>query len=88
MRFVSAGTSDNGAPLALDDPLAGRLRSVVAAASTPSTIVAALLSLPEVFPPDLADDGTFRTLLTEAVEALSRLGAAAAVATLGRESAA
>jgi fructuronate reductase len=86
MRFVSAGATDNGAPLALDDPLAGRLRAAAATAATPAAIVPALLSVREVFPPELADDPTFRALLTEAVDALSRLGAAAAVARLGGES--
>jgi fructuronate reductase len=84
MRFVTAGASDDGVPLPLDDPLAGRLRSVAATASTPAAIVEALLTLGEVFPPDLADNPTFRALLTEALDALSRFGAAATVASLGQ----
>ena len=85
MRFVSSGASDNGVPLGLDAPLAGRLRSVLATASSPTAIVSALLSLREIFPADLAGDGTFRALLTEALDALSRFGAAQAAGALGGE---
>ena len=66
-------------------PPGGSLRSVVASASTPAAIVPALLSLREVFPPDLAEDRTFRALLTDDLDALSRLGAAAVVDAVGRE---
>jgi fructuronate reductase len=85
MRFVTTGKSDDGALLPLEDPLAGRLRAVVAGASTPAAIVSALLTLREVFPADLADDPAFRALLTEALEVLSSKGAASAVASVGGE---
>lgn len=88
MRFVTAGKTDDGARLPLEDPLAGHLRGVVAGASTPAAIVSALLSLREVFPADLADDASFRSLLTEALDVLSRRGAAGAVASVGGESSA
>ncbi len=84
MRFVTVGRSDDGAVLPLDDPMAVRLRAVAAGQSTAEVTVAALLSLREVFPADLAANPTFRALLIEAVEDLSRLGAAGAVASIGR----
>jgi fructuronate reductase len=82
MRFVSAGTSDAGRPLPLDDPLADRLRAAVAGRTTPGGVVDALLGLPEVFGTDLRDDDGLRRLLTEALQALTEGGAAAAVAEL------
>jgi fructuronate reductase len=85
MRFVAAGQSDHGAVLPLDDPMAGRLRAVVGGAPTAGATVSALLALREVFPADLADNATFRALLTEALDLLSRLGAAAAVTSVGGE---
>jgi fructuronate reductase len=85
MRFVAAGKSDHGAVLPLDDPMGGRLRAVVGGASTAGATVSALLTVREVFPADLADNATFRALLTEALDLLSRLGAAAAVASVGGE---
>jgi fructuronate reductase len=88
MRFVTTGQSDDGALLPLEDPLAGRLRAVVAGASTPAAIVSALLTLREVFPAGLADDPSFRALLTEALEVLSRKGAAGAVASVDGETSA
>jgi fructuronate reductase len=82
MRYVSAGESDAGEALPLDDPLAGRLREATRDASTPSGVVEALLGVREVFPPDLADDAVFRKLLVDGVDTLSRHGAAAAVASV------
>ena len=65
MRYVAAGTADNGTPLTLDDPLAVRLREAVAGASTPAAVVAALVGVTEVFG-DLADDTAFRAMVTGA----------------------
>jgi fructuronate reductase len=85
MRFVAVGRSDGGAVLPLDDPMAVRLRAVTAGPSTAEATVGALLSLREIFPADLAASPNFRSLLVEALGALSRLGAAGAVACAGRE---
>lgn len=82
MRYVSAEENDKGVPLPLDDPLAKRLRATVAGVSTPSALVQALLALEEIFPPELAGDTTFRKLLVEELDLLSRYGAAAAVASM------
>lgn len=53
MRYVS-GTDEAGAPIDVRDPLAARLRDAALGASEPDGKVAALLGIPEVFPPDLA----------------------------------
>jgi fructuronate reductase len=84
IRYVSAGASELGTDLPLDDPLSGRLRSLAdGAGPSPSAVVAAFLTLGEVFPPELAEDGSFRRLLTDALDVLVCHGAEAAVATLG-----
>jgi fructuronate reductase len=80
MRYVSAGENDKGERLPLEDPLASRLRSAAAGASTPSAVVGALLALREVFPPELAEDARFRRALIEDLSSLSRRGAGAVVA--------
>jgi fructuronate reductase len=82
MRYVSAGRSDAGQPLPLDDPLADRLRSAVDGADAPPAVVEALLAVPEVFGTDLRDDGTVRRLLTEALRTLTDRGAVAAATDL------
>jgi fructuronate reductase len=79
MRFVSAGTSDSGRPLPLDDPLADRLRAAVDGAGEPAAVVDALLALPEVFGGDLREDAELRRQLVDALGTLTRSGARAAV---------
>ncbi len=69
--------------LPLDDPIADKLRVAAQSASSPEGTVAAFLALREVFPAELAEDSTFRALVTEALGALERSGAAGAVAALG-----
>ncbi len=76
MRYVSIGRAEDGTPLPVDDPLAGRLAELTAGADTPAAVVDALLSLEEVFGPD--PDPVLRGLLVEALERLTRDGAAAA----------
>jgi fructuronate reductase len=49
----------------LDDPLADRLRTAVTGADTPGRIVAALLSVGDVFGSDLRESELFRELLVE-----------------------
>jgi fructuronate reductase len=77
MRFVSAGRSDDGKPLALDDPLADRLHSAVAGASAPAAVADALFGVTEVFG-DLGDDPSVRALVTGHLETLTKHGARAA----------
>jgi fructuronate reductase len=78
LRFVSAGESDAGRPLPLDDPLADRLRAAVAGRTEPAAVADALLGLPEVFGDDLPADPRFRALVTDSLTTLTRAGAAAA----------
>jgi fructuronate reductase len=73
MRYVS--TADT-----VDDPMADRLKELTAQATTPQATVDALLSLKEVFGEDLPSDARFRTLVTDALEALTKGGVAAATA--------
>ncbi len=80
MRYVWTAQSEQGAPLPVDDPLADRLRSLTADATTPEATVDALLSLTEVFGDDLPADGRFRALVTDSLEALTKGGVAAATA--------
>ena len=80
MRFVQ-GTADDGRSLALNDPLAERIRARLAAApSTPDGVVDALLGLDTVFSPELAADPEVRALLIDWLTALEKHGV---VATLG-----
>ncbi len=80
MRYVSVRESEKGAPLPLEDPLAERLRALTSGASTAASVVEALLGMREVFPEPLAEDARFRKLLVEDLDALSRKGAGAVVA--------
>ncbi|MFI1988567.1 mannitol dehydrogenase family protein [Actinoplanes sp. NPDC020271] len=83
MRFAR-GYADDGAALPLDDPLAGRIRAVLAAApDTPEGLVDALLGLSEVFPASLADDAELRKELIRWSGELARHGAAATIAAAG-----
>lgn len=82
MRYVSAGESDKGEPLPLEDPLAVRLRASVSDASRPYEVVGALLGLREVFAPGLAEDPRFRRALVDDLDALATHGAGAVLASL------
>jgi fructuronate reductase len=74
MRFAG-GVADDGRVLPLDDPLAPTVRAALAgAAGTPESIVDALLRIGSVFPPELADDDTVRSLVVGWLDALTRHG--------------
>jgi fructuronate reductase len=77
MRFISAGQSDEGTPLPLDDPLADRLRSASAGASSSAAVADGLFGVTEVFG-DLGDDPAVRSLVVGHLETLTRYGARAA----------
>ncbi|GIE87653.1 mannitol dehydrogenase family protein [Actinoplanes regularis] len=84
MRFAR-GYADDGSVLPLDDPLAGRIREVLAGApDTPQGLVDALLGLSEVFPAGIAADAGLRTELIRWSGELARHGAAATIAAVGR----
>ena len=77
MRYVWAAADDHGAPLPVEDPLAGRIREVVAAADSPRRAAAALLGLPEVFGADLPADPAFGSLVGDLLAQLTADGALA-----------
>ncbi|KQI68434.1 dioxygenase [Loktanella sp. 3ANDIMAR09] len=54
MRYVS-GTDEAGQPIDLRDPMADRLHALVQSQADPAGIVAALLSVQDIFPRDLVD---------------------------------
>jgi fructuronate reductase len=78
MRYVG-GTDERGAPIDVRDPLAPRLRALSDAAPDPAAKVAALLSVAEIFPRDLATAPDLHTTLNEAYARLAAEGARAAV---------
>lgn len=73
MRYVSAGRADDGRPISVDDPLAGRLASLLADADGSAAVVDRLLSLAEVFG-ELGTAATFRDLLVGHLTRLTRDG--------------
>lgn len=56
----------------LDDPQADRLKSAVAGTTEPAKLVDALLAVESIFTPDLRDSPTFRSLLVDHVNTLTR----------------
>jgi fructuronate reductase len=78
MRYVSTAQAEDGSPLPVDDPLAGRLGELTAAADTPAAVADALLSLREVFGRELPADPVFRELVVDGLERLTAEGVAAA----------
>jgi fructuronate reductase len=78
MRFVQ-GVADDGRELPLDDPLAGEIRTRLAAvpsSASPAGVVDALLGLSTVFDPAMAADEVVRSLLVEWLTALTKHGVA------------
>jgi fructuronate reductase len=69
------GRTDAGEVFAVDDPIAGQTRRIVGAALAADR-VSGLLSLPTVFPPELANHADIRATLTTALDGLDRHGAA------------
>jgi mannitol-1-phosphate/altronate dehydrogenase len=55
----------------LDDPMADLLRTAVAGADSAEKVVDALLSVTDIFGPDLRDSAVFRDLLVEQLARLS-----------------
>jgi fructuronate reductase len=75
MRFVSAGRSDTGRPLTVDDPLAGEIAERLHGADDAEAVVTALLGMTQIFDAELASDAHWRALLIDHVTALTRDGA-------------
>ncbi len=70
MVYVARGTTRDGRPLPLDDPLAEGLRLAVAGRSTAVGIVDGLLTVRQVFGDDLGANALFRALLVDHVSRL------------------
>jgi len=75
MRFVSARRSDGGRELSVDDPLADEIARQLAGREDARDVVEALLSMSQIFDPELAADTAWRALLTDLLDALVRDGA-------------
>lgn len=75
MRFVSARRSDGGAPLTVDDPLAGAIAERLQGREAAEPVVDALLGMTQIFDEELAGDGAWRGLLIDHLGALIRDGA-------------
>ena len=71
--YYVGGIDQSGRPIEVKDPMAERLRALSDAANTPADKVAALLSLSEIFPPELAE--TLKAPVTEAAQILWTQGA-------------
>tara|TARA_R110002020_G_scaffold19062_3_gene66283 strand:+ start:3737 stop:5125 length:1389 start_codon:yes stop_codon:yes gene_type:complete len=76
MRYVG-GTDERGQPIEVKDPLAKRLRELSDGAETPEEKVEALLSVRDIFSPELA--AKLREPAGRAYELLCRVGARQAV---------
>ena len=74
MRYVWAGTSDDGTPLALQDPLKARLQKRSVASGTAPSVVRNLLSVTEIFGTDLPADVSSQRALTEYLSQLTAGG--------------
>ena len=84
MRYVMA-TDEQGRKIDVRDPLAGRLRAIVATAGrAPQDIVDGLLGVDETFSEDLVRDDAFRTVVTAHLSSLLALGARATVRNMAR----
>ncbi|HEY1569505.1 MAG TPA: mannitol dehydrogenase family protein, partial [Solirubrobacteraceae bacterium] len=75
MRFVSAGRSDGGRPLTVDDPLAGEIAERLRGREDAEAVVDTLLGMEQIFDEELAADARWRALLIDHVTALTRDGA-------------
>jgi len=76
MRFLS-GTDDEGRPLVVQDPMAQRLMEMACDTQGPGAIVERILDVREIFPLDLAENETFRRLVTVWLRRLVEHGAGA-----------
>jgi fructuronate reductase len=80
MRYVG-GVDEAGRPIEVKDPLAARLRALSDGVDDPEAKVRALLSVREVFEPDLA--ALLEPRVTAAYRTLATTGARAAAAAIG-----
>jgi len=83
MSYAS-GVDEAGNAIDVRDPLAGRIAAMTQGLDDPEEIVAAFLSLTEVFANDLGGDAGFRSRLVESLSRLRSGGAAAALSAWGQ----
>ncbi|WP_107851677.1 mannitol dehydrogenase family protein [Oceanimonas marisflavi] len=81
MRYVH-GTDEQGQPIEVKDPLAGRLQAICQRHGLNVSVVPELLAVEPVFGTDLAANPRFVAAVTAAYQQLLTLGARAAVAAL------
>jgi len=75
MRYV-IGRDEAGDPIAVQDPMADRLREIGAdAGDDPATLVRAYLNISEIFPPAIAASERVATEVAEHLDSLLRIGA-------------
>lgn len=79
MRYVS-GVDDSGAAIDIRDPLSEKITALVKQ-STESERVSALLSLREIFAPDLVQNPQFVAAIEKAWQRITQYGAHQAVIT-------
>ena len=84
MRYVSAETTEQGAPIKVNDPLAALVKRRLDGAQDPKRVVGRLLAVDQVFPGQLRDDTTVRARLVDYVDALDTKGVLATVRDLAR----
>lgn len=65
--FIYKGQTLGGNPLVLDDPRASELQAAVRGALKASEMVEAIMTLPDLFPADIAGHDGFRAAVTEKV---------------------
>ena len=83
MRFA-CGRADDGTDLPLDDPLAAEIRAAAAAGGgSAAATVKSLLTIDQVFTPELAEDAELRDLVVGWLGEIDRHGAAGLLAGLG-----
>ncbi len=78
MRYVG-GVDETGKAIDVRDPLAEKLKAASGAGPTSADKVAALLSIEQVFDPELASDTRFRRAVATAYQNLEETGARATV---------
>lgn len=85
MRYVM-GVDEQGRAVAIDDPLAARLKEITTdVGGSPERMVGGLLDVTEVFGDDLCRDALFRGVLVNHLRALLQIGAVQTVRALTAE---
>jgi len=75
MQCMAERRDDTGAPLRIDDPLAETIAARLAGADGARTVAERLLTLPELFPPELAANRALLDLVTGHLSSLRAHGA-------------